>query len=132
MQGHDDALDLDRLRGREQRLHGRVGGAQFDAIAVGVEALDGRIVAEESNDDIAAFRGTFLVDDNDVAVEDARLDHAVAAHAQTVGFLPGEFARNRERFEFLRWGQRAFANFRVVPPATGAPQSPAIIPSKPP
>jgi aconitate hydratase len=30
-----------------------------------------------------------------------------------------EFARNRERYEFLRWGQRAFQNFRVVPPATG-------------
>src|SRR5262252_8046738 len=30
-----------------------------------------------------------------------------------------EFQRNRERYEFLRWGQRAFKNFRVVPPATG-------------
>jgi aconitase A len=30
-----------------------------------------------------------------------------------------EFARNRERYEFLRWGQKAFSNFRVVPPATG-------------
>jgi aconitate hydratase len=30
-----------------------------------------------------------------------------------------EFARNRERYEFLRWGQQAFTNFRVVPPATG-------------
>ncbi|HYM81964.1 MAG TPA: aconitate hydratase AcnA [Candidatus Limnocylindria bacterium] len=30
-----------------------------------------------------------------------------------------EFARNRERYEFLRWGQHAFSNFRVVPPATG-------------
>jgi aconitate hydratase len=30
-----------------------------------------------------------------------------------------EFERNRERFEFLRWGQKTFANFRVVPPATG-------------
>ncbi|MCC6626278.1 MAG: aconitate hydratase AcnA [Chloroflexi bacterium] len=30
-----------------------------------------------------------------------------------------EFARNRERYEFLRWGQKAFDNFRVVPPATG-------------
>jgi aconitate hydratase len=30
-----------------------------------------------------------------------------------------EFARNRERYEFLRWGQKAFANFRVVPPGTG-------------
>ena len=30
-----------------------------------------------------------------------------------------EFARNRERYEFLRWGQEAFDNFRVVPPGTG-------------
>ncbi|MFB3816537.1 MAG: aconitate hydratase AcnA [Candidatus Methylomirabilales bacterium] len=30
-----------------------------------------------------------------------------------------EFERNRERFEFIRWGQEAFSNFRVVPPATG-------------
>ncbi len=30
-----------------------------------------------------------------------------------------EFQRNRERYEFLKWGQKAFDNFRVVPPATG-------------
>ncbi|MBF8268525.1 MAG: acnA, partial [Gammaproteobacteria bacterium] len=30
-----------------------------------------------------------------------------------------EFDRNRERYEFLRWGQQAFSNFRVVPPDTG-------------
>jgi aconitate hydratase len=30
-----------------------------------------------------------------------------------------EFERNRERYEFLRWGSRAFENLRVVPPATG-------------
>ncbi len=30
-----------------------------------------------------------------------------------------EFQRNRERYEFLSWGQKAFRNFRVVPPATG-------------
>jgi aconitate hydratase len=30
-----------------------------------------------------------------------------------------EFERNRERYEFLKWGQGAFDNFRVVPPATG-------------
>ena len=30
-----------------------------------------------------------------------------------------EFERNRERYLFLRWGQRAFENFRVVPPNTG-------------
>ncbi|MEX2161181.1 MAG: aconitate hydratase AcnA [Anaerolineales bacterium] len=30
-----------------------------------------------------------------------------------------EFMRNRERYEFLHWGQQAFSNFRVVPPNTG-------------
>ena len=30
-----------------------------------------------------------------------------------------EFARNKERYAFLRWGQDAFRNFRVVPPDTG-------------
>ena len=30
-----------------------------------------------------------------------------------------EFGRNRERYEFIRWGQGAFENFRAVPPATG-------------
>ena len=30
-----------------------------------------------------------------------------------------EFERNKERYEFLRWGQQAFNNFRVVPPSTG-------------
>lgn len=30
-----------------------------------------------------------------------------------------EFMRNRERYEFLHWGQQTFDNFRVVPPATG-------------
>ncbi len=30
-----------------------------------------------------------------------------------------EFERNQERYEFLKWGQDAFDNFRVVPPATG-------------
>ena len=30
-----------------------------------------------------------------------------------------DYQRNRERYQFLRWGQRAFENFRVVPPNTG-------------
>ena len=30
-----------------------------------------------------------------------------------------EFQRNRERYEFLKWGQKVFSNFRVVPPMTG-------------
>jgi aconitate hydratase len=30
-----------------------------------------------------------------------------------------EFERNRERYQFLRWGQQALNNFRIIPPATG-------------
>ena len=30
-----------------------------------------------------------------------------------------EFSRNGERYSFLKWGQKAFDNFRVVPPGTG-------------
>ncbi len=33
--------------------------------------------------------------------------------------LEMEFGRNGERYRFLKWGQQAFRNFRVVPPATG-------------
>src|SRR6266480_679898 len=55
---------------------------------------------------------------------DLVIDHSV--QVDVVG-TPGafqrnaeiEFTRNRERYEFLRWGQQAFENFRVVPPATG-------------
>ncbi len=30
-----------------------------------------------------------------------------------------EFFNNKERFEFLKWGQTAFENFRIVPPGSG-------------
>jgi aconitate hydratase len=30
-----------------------------------------------------------------------------------------EYERNRERYQFLRWGQNAFEGFTVVPPSTG-------------
>lgn len=30
-----------------------------------------------------------------------------------------EFNRNRERFQFLKWGQNAFENFKIVPPGSG-------------
>ena len=33
--------------------------------------------------------------------------------------LEFEFARNRERYEFLKWGQQAFETFKVVPPGIG-------------
>ena len=37
-----------------------------------------------------------------------------------------EFERNRERYAFLRWGQGAFDNFKVVPPDIDLPGDPAV------
>ncbi len=54
-----------------------------------------------------------LVIDHSVQVDHFGRVDALALNAKL------EFQRNRERYEFLRWGQNAFENFRVVPPATG-------------
>jgi aconitate hydratase len=47
-----------------------------------------------------------------------QVDHFGAKDAFQANALL-EFQRNRERYAFLRWGQAAFENFRVVPPDTG-------------
>src|SRR4029453_9360226 len=54
-----------------------------------------------------------LVVDHSVQVDVFGTPEALRRNAEI------EFQRNRERYEFLRWGQKAFANFSVVPPATG-------------
>jgi aconitate hydratase len=54
-----------------------------------------------------------LVVDHSVQVDEYGTDAAFLINADL------EYARNRERYAFLRWGQTAFANFRVVPPETG-------------
>ncbi len=61
---------------------------------------------------------------NPLVPVDLVIDHSVQVdHFGTAAALEQnaeiEFTRNRERYEFLRWGQKAFSNFRVVPPATG-------------
>ncbi len=61
---------------------------------------------------------------NPLVPVDLVIDHSVQVdYFGTPGALAKnsaiEFERNRERYEFLRWGQQAFRNFRVVPPATG-------------
>jgi aconitate hydratase len=55
---------------------------------------------------------------------DLVIDHSVQVDnfgtAQALGQnVALEFERNKERYEFLKWGQSALQNFRVVPPATG-------------
>jgi aconitate hydratase len=54
-----------------------------------------------------------LVIDHSVQVDDFGNPMALAHNVEK------EFERNRERYEFLKWGQKAFKNFSVVPPATG-------------
>src|SRR6185436_2171251 len=54
-----------------------------------------------------------LVVDHSVQVDVFATPQALGRNAEI------EFQRNGERYEFLRWGQKAFGNFRVVPPATG-------------
>ena len=54
-----------------------------------------------------------LIIDHSVHVDVYGISEAFAINAQR------EFARNQERYAFLRWGQKAFANFSIVPPDTG-------------
>jgi aconitate hydratase len=61
---------------------------------------------------------------NPVVPVDLVIDHSVQVdvYGSSIALFRNaeiEFERNRERYEFLRWGQQAFANFRVVPPASG-------------
>jgi len=54
-----------------------------------------------------------LVIDHSVQVDAFASNTALTINSQK------EFERNHERYGFLKWGQQAFNNFRVVPPATG-------------
>jgi aconitate hydratase len=54
-----------------------------------------------------------LVIDHSVQVDEFATRFAFSRNVEL------EFERNRERYAFLRWGQRAFADLRVVPPGTG-------------
>ncbi len=80
--------------------------------------------------DLAAMRSAVVAAGKDPSVinplspVDLVIDHSVmvdrfgdeGAFADNVAI---EMQRNRERYRFLRWGQSAFDNFRVVPPGTG-------------
>ncbi len=61
---------------------------------------------------------------NPLIPADLVIDHSVQVDAYGSAQAFGEnalleFSRNQERYAFLRWGQKAFENFRVVPPDTG-------------
>ena len=54
-----------------------------------------------------------LVIDHSVQVDNFASSNALSLNSAL------EYGRNRERYQFLKWGQSAFQNFRVVPPETG-------------
>jgi aconitate hydratase len=115
--------------------------AAYDATRVGeteIPFIPGRVVLQDFTGvpavvDLAAMRSAIvrmtgdpeaaervnpgvpcdLVVDHSVQVDAFGRPDALAINSRL------EFERNQERYEFLKWGQSAFRNFRVVPPATG-------------
>ena len=80
--------------------------------------------------DLAALRDAMVAMGQDpeginpLSEVDLVIDHSVTVDAfgHAAAFkenVAHEMERNNERYEFLRWGQTAFKNFRVVPPGTG-------------
>ena len=80
--------------------------------------------------DLAAMRDAVKLKNKDpnkinpLSTVDLVIDHSVMVdeYASDKSFnqnVEKEFSRNEERYAFLKWGQKAFNNFRVVPPGTG-------------
>jgi aconitate hydratase len=81
---------------------------------VDLAAMRDAMIALGGNPDrVNPLQPVELVIDHSVQVDYFGRSDAFALNAEL------EFLRNRERYAFLRWGQRAFNNFKVVPPDTG-------------
>ncbi len=112
--------------------------ASYDAKNVGETEIPfkpGRVVLQDFTGvpavvDLAALRSAMARLGGDVTKVnpqvqcDLVIDHSVqvdnfGSHDALDLNAAVEFERNRERYEFLKWGQQSFENFRVVPPATG-------------
>jgi aconitate hydratase len=115
--------------------------ASYDATKVAATEIPfspGRVVLQDFTGvpavvDLAAMRSAIVrMTGNEADAQkvnplvpvDLVIDHSVQVDAFNSGMAlqinsQKEFERNRERYEFLKWGRSAFDNFRVVPPATG-------------
>ena len=80
------------------------------AMRAAIVRLTGR---EDSASKVNPLVPCDLVIDHSVQVDAFANNMALTINSQK------EFERNTERYQFLKWGQKAFDNFRVVPPATG-------------
>ncbi|MET0558526.1 MAG: aconitate hydratase [Solirubrobacterales bacterium] len=88
----------------------------FTGVPAVVDLAAMRDAMEEIGGDPAAINPLVDVDlviDHSVQVDAFGNEMAFQVNAER------DFERNRERYSFLKWGQRSFDNFRVVPPATG-------------
>jgi aconitate hydratase len=114
---------------------------RYDATQVGeveIPFTPGRVVLQDFTGvpavvDLAAMRSAMVKMTGDAVNArkvnplvpcDLVIDHSVQVDAYNSGMAltinsQKEFERNQERYEFLKWGQSSFDNFRVVPPATG-------------
>ena len=106
-----------------------------DPAPVEIPFMPGRVVLQDFTGvpavvDLAAMRSAMLrlggepKKVNPLVPCDLVIDHSVQVDAFANGMALEinstlEFQRNEERYQFLKWGQQAFNNFRVVPPATG-------------
>jgi aconitate hydratase len=112
--------------------------ASYDATNVAEQEIPfkpGRVVLQDFTGvpavvDLAALRsamerwGGDISKVNPLSQSDLVIDHSVQVdefgNAQSFQInTEKEFERNKERYEFLKWGQQAFTNFSVVPPETG-------------
>ncbi len=115
--------------------------ASYDAAKVAETEIPfspGRVVLQDFTGvpavvDLAAMRDAIVrmtgspadaIKVNPLVPCDLVIDHSVQVDAFNSGLAlrinsQREFERNQERYAFLKWGQSAFDNFRVVPPATG-------------
>src|SRR5215218_6082727 len=112
--------------------------AQWDATAAGekeISFMPARVLLQDFTGvpcvvDLAAMRDAMIaLGGNPDRVNPLQPVELVIDHSVQVDYFGRadafslnaelEFSRNRERYAFLRWGQRAFNNFQVVPPDTG-------------
>jgi aconitate hydratase len=127
--------NLDNFQVMEQAIHDIAGWDAHHYNPVEIPFKPARVILQDftgvpSMVDLAALRSAMqrmggdpakinpvipvdLVIDHSVQVDVFARPDALARNAEM------EFIRNRERYEFLHWGQKAFDNFKVVPPATG-------------
>ncbi|HTI64907.1 MAG TPA: aconitase family protein, partial [Gemmatimonadaceae bacterium] len=119
---HDDVLALatwDVRSGAEKEIAFRTSRVLLQDFT-GVPAV---VDLAAMRDAIAALGGD-AQRINPLQPVDLVIDHSVQVdqYGTEAAFLINtelEFERNKERYVFLRWGQDAFKNFRVVPPGTG-------------